>query len=61
MHFFPETLLSLDWALLVAAAWLVLGIAGIIFLRNFRVVAHVLFPLSSVVSLVLTAVGLTAK
>ena len=60
MHFFPETLLSLDWALLVAAAWLVLGIAGIIFLRNFRVVAHVLFPLSSVVSLVLTAVGLTA-
>jgi hydrogenase-4 component B len=60
MQFFPDSLLSLDWALLVAAAWLVLGFAGIIFLRNFPVVAHVLFPLSSVVSIVLTAVGLTA-
>jgi hydrogenase-4 component B len=60
MQFFPDALLSLDWVLLVAAAWLVLGVAGIIFLRNFPVVAHVLFPLSSVVSIVLTAVGLTA-
>jgi hydrogenase-4 component B len=60
MQFFPNTLLSLDWVLLVAAAWFVLGFAGIIFLRNFPVVAHVLFPLSSVVSIVLTAVGLTA-
>ena len=60
MQFFPDALLSLDWVLLVAAAWLVLGIAGLIFLRNFPVVAHILFPLSSVVSIVLTAVGLTA-
>ena len=60
MQFSLDTLLSLDWVLLVAAAWLLLGFVGIAFLRNFRVIAHVLFPLSSLVSIVLTAVGLTA-
>ena len=60
MNFPAGPLLSLDWVLLVAAAWLALGAAGLVFLRNFRVVARVLFPLSSVFSIVLTAVGLTA-
>lgn len=54
------TLLSLDWVLLVAAAWLALGATGLVFLRNFHVVARVLFPLSSLLSIVLTAIGLTA-
>ena len=60
MSFSAAMLLSIDWVLLVVAAWFVIGIAGIVWLRNFRVVAHVLFPLSSVTSLVLIAVALTA-
>ncbi|MBI3715842.1 MAG: hydrogenase 4 subunit B, partial [Betaproteobacteria bacterium] len=60
MNFSAGSLLLLDWVLLVAAAWLLLGVAGLVFLRNFQIVARALFPLSSVCSIVLTAVGLTA-
>ncbi|MBL0122799.1 MAG: hydrogenase 4 subunit B [Betaproteobacteria bacterium] len=60
MTFPTSTLLSLDWVLLVVASWLSLGVAGLVFLRNFRIVARVLFPLSSLCSVVLTAIGLTA-
>ena len=55
-----SSLLSLDWVLLVASAWLLLAIAGLVFLKNFAVVARVLFPVSAVLSIVLAAVGLTA-
>ena len=55
-----SSLLSLDWILLVASAWLLLAIAGLVFLKNFAVVARVLFPVSAVLSIVLAAVGLTA-
>ncbi len=57
---FPGALLSLDWAFLVAAAWLLLGVCGLVFLKDFRIVARVLFPLSSLVSVALTGLGLTA-
>jgi len=60
MKSLPGTLLSLDWALLVAVAWLALGLCGLAFLKNFQVVARFLFPLSSLVSIVLAGVGLTA-
>ena len=60
MNVSAGTLLSLDWVLLVAAAWLTIGAVGLIFLRNFRVIARVLFPLSSVCSVALTAVSLSA-
>ena len=60
MNFSAGPLLSLDWMLLVAVAWLALGIAGLVYLRNFRVVARILFPLSSLGSVALTAVALTA-
>ena len=59
-EFPPGTLLSLNRALLIAAAWLALGVAGLVFLKNFQVVARLLFPLSSLFSVALTAVGLTA-
>ena len=55
-----SSLLSLDWVLLVASAWLLLAIAGLVFLKNFAVVARVLFPASAVLSIVLAAVVLTA-
>ena len=55
-----SSLLSLDWVLLVASAWLLLAIAGLVFLKNFAVVARVLFPASAVLSIMLAAVGLTA-
>ena len=40
MKFSAGTLLSLDWVLLVAAAWLAVGMAGLVFPRNFRVVSQ---------------------
>jgi formate hydrogenlyase subunit 3/multisubunit Na+/H+ antiporter MnhD subunit len=60
MQIFSSTLLSLDWVLLVAAVWFALGIAGLLFLRNFRVVAHILFPISSLLSIVLAGIGIIA-
>ena len=53
-------LLAIDGVLIVVAAWLCLGAAGIAALRNFGVVAKVLFPLSALASLALAALGLLA-
>ncbi|HET7731150.1 MAG TPA: hydrogenase 4 subunit B [Usitatibacter sp.] len=52
--------LPLDGVLLVVAAWLAIGAAGIAALRNFRVVAGILFPASAVVSIALAAAGIAA-
>lgn len=48
----------MDGVLLVVAAWLSIGIAGVLALRRFRFVATVLFPLGAIVSVVLMAVAL---
>ncbi|HJV60634.1 MAG TPA: hydrogenase 4 subunit B, partial [Albitalea sp.] len=52
--------LHLDWALLVVAAWLLVGLAGVFALRRLRLVAHVLFPLGGLVGVGLFAVALGA-
>jgi hydrogenase-4 component B len=54
------TLLGLDGVLAVVAAWFAIGLAGIVALRNFRVVARVLFPLSAALSIALAAIALAA-
>ena len=51
-------LLAIDGILIVIAAWLSIGLAGIAALRNFTVVARILFPLSALVSVALAALGL---
>jgi hydrogenase-4 component B len=54
------TWIHLDWVLLVVAAWLLIGVAGIAALRRFRIVSVLLFPLGAVASLGLMAVALSA-
>ena len=51
---------AIDGVLLVMAAWLAIGLAGVFALRNFAVVARLLFPLSALLSIVLAAVALVA-
>src|SRR6185312_1204752 len=51
---------AIDGALTVVAAWLAIGFAGLIAPRSFRFVAHLLFPVSALLSLALAAVGLAA-
>jgi len=51
-------LLTIDGVLIVMAAWLCIGLAGIAALRNFKIVARILFPLSAAVSVALAALGL---
>lgn len=52
--------LVIDWILLVLAAWLLIGLSGIPFLRNFAVVARLLFPLGAAAGLFLAALGAAA-
>jgi hydrogenase-4 component B len=54
------TLLAIDGVLIVVAAWFAIGVAGVAALRNFRVVAYVLFPLSALLSIAMAALGLAA-
>jgi hydrogenase-4 component B len=51
---------SLDGILACLLAWLAVGVAGIFALRNFRVVARILFPLSAALSVALAAFALAA-
>jgi hydrogenase-4 component B len=51
-------LLRLDWVLLVVAAWLLVGLAGVLALRRFTLVAHVLFPLGGVLGFALLVLAL---
>jgi len=53
-------LLTIDGVLVVIAAWFCIGVAGIGALRNLRVVAHVLFPASALLSAVLAGLALPA-
>jgi len=52
--------LHLDWILVVLAAWLVVGVAGVAALRRFALVSRVLFPLGGLFGLALFAVALSA-
>ncbi|MGZ5035003.1 MAG: proton-conducting transporter transmembrane domain-containing protein, partial [Usitatibacter sp.] len=51
---------AIDGVLVVVAAWLAIGFAGIAALRNFRIVAYVLFPASALLGVALAALGLMA-
>jgi formate hydrogenlyase subunit 3/multisubunit Na+/H+ antiporter MnhD subunit len=56
----PGAWVHLDWILAVAVTWLLIGVAGVLALRRFDVVASVLFPLSGLVSLALLGLALSA-
>ncbi|MGE5493617.1 MAG: hydrogenase 4 subunit B, partial [Actinomycetota bacterium] len=55
-----QSWLAIDWILLVLAAWLLIGLSGLPFLRNFAVVARLLFPLGAAAGLFLAALGAAA-
>jgi formate hydrogenlyase subunit 3/multisubunit Na+/H+ antiporter MnhD subunit len=52
--------LQLDWMLVVAGAWLLIGAAGIVALHKFSVVSRVLFPLGGVLGIALFGVAWSA-
>ena len=54
------SLLAIDGVLIVVAAWLAIGLAGVAALRNFAIVAGMLFPLSALLSIAMAAIGLAA-
>jgi hydrogenase-4 component B len=51
---------AIDGILLVVAAWLSIGFAGLLAPRSFRLVAHILFPVSALLGLALAGMGLAA-
>jgi DNA-binding response OmpR family regulator len=50
-------LLAIDAAMIVIAAWIAIGLAGVAAIRSFRVVAFILFPASAALSIALAASG----
>jgi hydrogenase-4 component B len=48
----------LDWMLVVVAAWLAIGLAGVVALRRFTLVSRVLFPAGGALGLVLFGLAL---
>jgi len=50
--------LLIDWVLLTALGWLLIGVAGVFFPRNFRLISRVLFPLGAVLALILAILAL---
>ena len=50
----------LDWLLWLCAAWLTVGALGIVALRRFEFVSHVLFPLGGLICLGVFLVALNA-
>jgi len=55
-----RSLLAIDGMMIVATAWFGIGLVGIAALRNLRVVARILFPISAALSLALAALALVA-
>ena len=49
----------IDWVMLCPLAWIVIGLIGIAFPRNFALISRVLFPLGAVCALVLAVLALT--
>ena len=52
--------MRLDWMLLVAAGWLLIGLAGVLALRRFTFVSRVLFPAGGLLGVLLFGLALTA-
>jgi hydrogenase-4 component B len=52
--------LHIDWLMLVALGWLLVGAVGVLMLRRLALVAHVLFPLGGVLGLALFGLSLDA-
>ena len=50
----------IDWVMLCPLAWIVIGLVGIAFPRNFALISRVLFPLGAVCALVLAVLTLTS-
>ena len=55
-----QALLHIDWILVVSAAWLLVGAAGVAALRRLAFVARVLFPLGGALGLVLFGLAVSA-
>ena len=55
-----QALLHIDWILVVSAAWLLVGAAGVAALRRLAFVARVLFPLGGTLGLVLFLLAVSA-
>src|SRR5438105_7915663 len=53
-------MLHLDWVLLVVAAWLLVGMAGVLALRRFGLVSRVLFPIGGLFGVLLFGLALGA-
>jgi len=53
-------LLAIDAAMIVIAAWIAIGLAGVAAIRSFRVVAFILFPASAALSIALAGIGFAA-
>jgi formate hydrogenlyase subunit 3/multisubunit Na+/H+ antiporter MnhD subunit len=56
----PPALLPIDWVLLIVAGWMVIGAAGLLRVRNTRLVAYGLFPLGALLGVALAITGLVA-
>ncbi len=56
----PASWLLLDWIMLLLGAWLVVGAVGLFALRNFVLVAQILFPLGGAIGVALFGVALAA-
>ncbi len=54
------SLLAIDGALIIVAAWLAIGFAGVAALHNVRLVGRVFFPLSALLSVALAGIALSA-
>jgi hydrogenase-4 component B len=52
--------IHLDWVLVAISAWLLVGVLGVLALRQLAFVARVLFPAGGVIALVLFALALSA-
>jgi hydrogenase-4 component B len=51
--------LLIDWVLITALGWLVIGLIGVLFPRNFVLISRVLFPFGAFLSLVLALLALS--
>ncbi|MEI7612709.1 MAG: hydrogenase 4 subunit B [Betaproteobacteria bacterium] len=52
-------LILIDWILITAGGWLLIGATGLAFPRNFRLISRGLFPLGAVLGLVLALLALS--
>ena len=50
--------LLIDWVVAVTLGWLVIGLIGIAFPRNFRLISRILFPLGAALALLLAVLAL---